>query len=1127
MSIGRSQRATAQPERAWTRALERAWHARRRRLAGEALASWLGACLPGFGVLFVVALLAPPSRVSSGLLAGAALAWTLATLVGWGLRPLLRMPDLAAYALWLERRAGLARNELANALDLERDMRWGGSAISRDLVAIALERARGLLQGLPLGRLHAERPLWPAARSALLGLTPILLAWALLPGRSGEALRLVLAAGRPIALPELALEVEPGDASLERGAGVAIHATLAGRRLPGEATLSVRRPGGSWNRLPMEREEGASTASVERFRRELPALEGEVEYRVRAGWAESRLYRLSVLEPLQALGYRLRYESPEYTGIPPRSEAALGGDIDALAGTRVTLEVTHRRPGAAGELGFDDGSTLALRPAGDGALAGAWSVTRAGRYCVRLRDPGTGQAWQSDSFSVALTADLAPVVELRQPPPAIRMPPDMQVSLEIEALDDFGLTELALIYGRSEDDPTRVALQRWPARGAPREARLRYAWDLGEVQVLPGQEIYYYLQVLDNDPLGGPKTGETPLCTIRFPSVGEMYAHAEEERRDEIRALEETLRHQTDLQQDLEQVAQELKADPRVSWERQQEIEGLLERQQELSSKVEQIQQSLSQSQQRMENQNLFSTEVLEKVREIQELVAEVQSPEFKAALDRMRQAMESLDRRELQRAMQQLQVTQEEVSQALDRTLAMLKRLLANEQIDRMQQQLAELEARQAEVNRQLEEGSPQDSTRALSPSERGELGAQQEALEKQLAELKQRLADLARQSAEMPDLKQALEQLLAQPAGQEATEQMQKALEAMQQSDRSDALKFGRKARSGLQQMHASMQQMMMDTEAERLEAIARSLYAVSNRLVAASQREEELLGEIAALGPRELALRQQEVIEEVRQIGDSLVAISRLTPYVGRTQLRHLGEALERIENGRDAFNEGRRSVGEALLGEAMRGLNATTVALLEAANQCSQSACNMSCPSPFHRLQTLSGQQQCLNQDTQQMIGACQTPRLTAGQQESLMRLAARQEMIRQGLQEIQGELEGSGKLMGDAGRMIEEMEEAVRELQARRADPRVIQRQERILSRLLNAQRSLRRQDENEERLSRTGVDPASRVSPLAVDEGDPAGDRLRRALLRGRQDPVPSEYRRWVEAYLRALVRGR
>ena len=78
-------------------------------------------------------------------------------------------------------------------------------------------------------------------------------------------------------------------------------------------------------------------------------------------------------------------------------------------------------------------------------------------------------------------------------------------------------------------------------------------------------------------------------------------------------------------------------------------------------------------------------------------------------------------------------------------------------------------------------------------------------------------------------------------------------------------------------------------------------------------------------------------------------------------------------------------------------------------------------------------------------------------------------------------------------------------------------------QQHILSRLLDAQRSLNRQDYDPQRESRPGEDVA-RGSPAAL----PAdllreSDRLRLDLLRAESDRYPAQYRAFIEAYLRSL----
>ncbi|MCK4306184.1 MAG: hypothetical protein KAY24_18230 [Candidatus Eisenbacteria sp.] len=1164
--------------------LRRGARARKARLVLEGGTRWFGLCLPGLGLLFLLALCLPPAQLWSGLSASVAALWIVATFVVLCLRPLVRPLRTEAYALWLERRSGLPRNELINALQLERNQaRWEGDAISRHLVMRSLQGGMDALARLPGPGLHAERSLAPSLGRGLLGLLPLLLLWLLSPVRFVDTASLFLHAGSPSVVPVIELRVEPGDMKVERGGSVQIQATISGRRRPRGAHLEMRGGAagsrGAWVRADMVREQAREDSQSDRYLFLASALKGDLAYRVSAGWAQSPVYRIRVLERLQALGYRKLYEPPAYTGMPVQREGSSNGDLAGLTGTRVTLEVRHRRPGAAGRLLLTGGEgkrqigPLRLREKGPELLSASWILEQSGSYLLELWDETEGDRWTSESFRVEVVPDLDPIVRLLSPGEAIELPPDMFVNLIIDCIDDFGLGELALIYGRPGDEPTRMELASLEKQ---KEARVTFNWDLDKVQLLPGQELHYYLQVFDNDPIRGPKIGETGIFSIRFPSMAEMYARAEEGRDQEVVSLEDALKVQEDLRDDLQKIAQEMLREEQISWEKQQEISDLIERQKDVARKVEHLQQSLEQSRQRMENQNLFSMEMIDKVREIQQLAEQIRGEEFRQHIERMRQALERMDRRELQRAMEQMKITQEEISKALDRTLQMLRQLMAEEKIDRIIQKLKELQARQEEINRQIEmgqkppeacekrqageeladrqgdeptdqqgeapdslgaESSPAeerasaeegegDEETPLTDEEAADLAAQQEAIRQELEKLQKQLEEMMAESSEgLEQLSKALEQMLKDPSQGESLEQMKQALQAMEQKQRQDALKFGRKAKQAMQKMQANLSQLKQEVDWEKQQRLARALYDISNRLIKTSIRQEGLVNQVERKGPREMAVYQQELCDEVSVLSDSLFQVAKETPILTREHLRAVGKALREIQDARDQFEAGRRSRAVSRAGESTQSLNAAVKKMLEAANQ-AQSNCASSCSSPFNKMQTLTGQQCSLNEQTKMMFGTMQMPRPSMGQGEAMMRMAARQEMIRQGLDEIREELEGSGKLMGNLGKAIQEMEELIRDLRGRHAERRIVERQEKILSRLLNAQRSIRKRDESEERRSRVGLNPGQRISPPGIDTPRSEAELLRRAMLRGSKDPVPAEYRGMVERYMRCLLRG-
>jgi hypothetical protein len=98
-----------------------------------------------------------------------------------------------------------------------------------------------------------------------------------------------------------------------------------------------------------------------------------------------------------------------------------------------------------------------------------------------------------------------------------------------------------------------------------------------------------------------------------------------------------------------------------------------------------------------------------------------------------------------------------------------------------------------------------------------------------------------------------------------------------------------------------------------------------------------------------------------------------------------------------------------------------------------------------------------------------------------------------------------------------------MEEIVGQLEQRGLDKETIERQQRVLSRLLDAQRSVRRQGFARRRMSEPAR--AQQTSPgdgLPGAVPAPVG-----APPSRREDPYPSAYREAIEAYFRAISQPR
>jgi myosin heavy subunit len=145
------------------------------------------------------------------------------------------------------------------------------------------------------------------------------------------------------------------------------------------------------------------------------------------------------------------------------------------------------------------------------------------------------------------------------------------------------------------------------------------------------------------------------------------------------------------------------------------------------------------------------------------------------------------------------------------------------------------------------------------------------------------------------------------------------------------------------------------------------------------------------------------------------------------------------------------------------------------------------------------------------------------RLSAGDQAEMRRLAQEQARIRSELQSLQDEEAQRRQLLGRLDETRRDMQAVEEQLREGQPGGDLEERQNRILSRMLDAARSLNRRDYDPERESRTGADLA-RPSPAAL----PASllrenDRLRFDLLKAEADRYPAQYRAFIESYLQRL----
>lgn len=981
--------------------------------------------------------------------------------------------------------------------------------------------------------------------------------------------------------------VDPGSVELVKGASLEIAARTEGRTAPEEITLALN----YLDEAPVE------TIDLRRdstgvFRHTLVNVRRSLRYRVAAGRVRSPWHTVTIEERPIVRGLQVALEYPAYTRIPPQRLEPNVGDIAALPGTKVSLDVRF-----GGEqvteafLRFDDGSldTLALEA---GRASGSFTLRREGNYQVLLRNDRGIENNAPITYEIKLVSDAYPAVVLLEPEPLTELNEDMRAALRLRIADDFGFVRLRLYYRLAESrfgqpDETFSPLDLPLDDRRLLDQEITYEWLLRQTTALdpvPGDVIEYYVAVWDNDAVAGYKSAKTPPHRLRMPSLAEQYENLSKTQDEAENTLEDLMREADTVKKQFEELRDELRRKPEADWEDQRQVEQLQERQRQMEQRVEDLASQIEEATARMEENNLVSEETLQKFEELQKVAEEINSPELMEALRQLQEAMQNLNLQQMQQAIENFQFNEEQYQERLERTLELFKKLRVEqglEEISKRMEELAREEERLAEETGKLQErraedespaederregkedetqegenreGEKQEGENRQGKSREGEQneGKQQEGGERQRASdqeslaqeqersaeemkaIEERLEELKKQMEELRNApKQEMEDLSRQMERQALPEEMKKNAEQLRNGELQPAQQGQQQMQQQLRQMQSRLQQMQQSMQGRQMQINIAGLRQALSDILTLSERQELLRGDVRGLSAdspllRDYAHQQVELSEGLSTVVDSLQSLAREIPQMTREVQRHAGEALREMGSATEAMADrvARRASGHQK--GAMTQLNELALLLSDLLNQMmnasSGSGGSMSMQQMIRQMQQMAGQQQQLNRQIQQLLNDMQGNRLTQDMQDRLRQLAGQQEQIRNQLRQLSRDRNLRNNVLGDLNRIAEQMEETIRELQRKRFNRKTVQRQQQILTRLLDATRSLQERGREKKRESRRGED-FTRPSPGELTPAEEA-EKLRRDLLRALDSGYAPDYEELIKRYFELLQR--
>jgi hypothetical protein len=911
----------------------------------------------------------------------------------------------------------------------------------------------------------------------------------------------------------ISISVSPGDDEILAGAALEISAEVTGfmRKTPILHIIS----GGEETAFMMEELDSLKGRGCRLYASMLPRVDRDIGYFVTVSDEATRLYRISVHEEPRIKGGSIRLTYPAHTGLGRQILPQGIWDITAPYGTEALIELQANCEPESIWIAAADSSgakyDITVKASGD-SMSFVRELNEDFTYSIEMIAGGGHRAKSHGPHSVTVVRDQYPYVRIESPGEEILLEADMIVPLSVVALDDYGISGMSLHY----TCPGETAQVRLPYHGKT-QARSDYNWDTAVLEVIPGDVITYFVSVADNDALTGPKYARTGVHVARVPTLYDFYQDIEDEQDESIEDLEEIAEETRELKEALDDIIEDMKRTSDFGWEEEQAVKQNLAEQDDIRERLEDVAQSLDETLDRMAENQLVNFEVIEKMEEIRRLFDDVATEEMRQALEKMQEAFEELSPEEIRAAMENINISQEELLQRLDRAIEMLKRLQLQQKMEAVTNLAENMAERQKEINEDMGEGCD------LGEAREREAGLQDDL--ERLQDMMQELSDLLKE--QQNPLSEDIDKAGEFTQTSKMSESMSMAMSSMSSGKRSQAEEQGESLEENLSQLACMLQAardaMMGEEQRQIMEALTKAMHDLRD----VSQRHEEVLCQIEEPGGRiptsELARMEIVYKEALDRVAVDLFEVSRkslfVSPMLGRAVLR-IGSQLKSVS---DLLSQGIRGRAEADVRSALGSMNELITGLMDAMDQAS------SCSSPsgmcdaFQSLENMCCTQMGINQGTQSLLDMGEQG-LSMQARSQMARLAAEQETVRKGLDDLAREYGNRGEILGRFDDLAEEAKKVVEDLQNREVGPETMRRQERILTRMLNAQRSMRRRDYSERRKSRPGESYEKEPPPQLSQQ---EREELMRDLLYQRRGYYPPEYEDLIRAYFRAISAGK
>ena len=838
-------------------------------------------------------------------------------------------------------------------------------------------------------------------------------------------------------------------------------------------------------------------------------------------------FSISIIDRPSIEDFTVSVIPPKYTKLDTFYQKANQSEIKALYGSKVNIYVKSNLPLAKAEIEFSNEIYKMIINDYKGSFD--FELEKDDNFTINLTDERGVRNRNPIPFKLIKIDDIKPNIYVNAPLPVSEIKSDQIIPLDITIKDDYGFSSLQLAYEIKRPEYFKsepiISMFNIPINiNNENKQNIKTTWDLNPLGLMPEDEINFHFELYDNDVLNGPKKVISNTLKLRLPSLNDLFrsfTSKEDEITDFVRS---EIKDFDNIQKQLKKAELDMLKSNDPSWSDSENLKKVLDETLDKISEFKTLNQELEKLSSLGSEQKLFSDNMIKKFSELNNLIKKIIPEDLANELNKLKNDYDQMKTEDLLESIKKLADNINSVESELNRFLEIFKKIRTEQIVEEIRTRTKQAVKNQNNIDKRLRTVNSSSDKEQLK-----KLVSEQEINNKEVDNI---LKDIKNSVEPIKEFSRITAQSLENISRSDNAKKTQKNLKNITAKLKKDlpyeAMDASSLAIESLSSMGDDIDKALDKFQKQSIQKMASKFQILLNDIIVISKSQESLL-EYSKIIPRnssrlsELANEQQLLQDQLKLTMKKGFDLSKETFFITPEMGKEFGIAFGQMNSSKSKLFERNTLSAVQNQEKAMNALNETARKIIENIKKMRESETTSGYEEFLERMKSISEKQSSINGQSMDLsLG-----QFLAQKRDGVIGSVLNQQNgIKKSLQQLMKEFENNPNISKESlNGILKEIDEVIKNIEQGNSKQTIISRQKKILSRMIDSQKSLTIRGEKEK--ERTSI-TAQQKEYDEIMKSNTNNDQTNLIIIDAMNEALSSgfsiEYQKMIRRYFNSML---